>query len=456
MLKNPLESWELTLNQIKTTLEEETFDLWVKPVKFVGFETNTLTLEVPNRFFQQWWIEHLSRPVIDFFVKHHENGEAQISLNFLLSPAYKEPATQITKEEIEPIPVTTPESTFADVFFNPKYTFDSFVIGPSNRFAQAAAQAVAKEPGKAYNPFFIYGGVGLGKTHLLHAIGHYIKATYPQLRLLYVTSERFVNEFIDSIRFSKPGEFRSKYRNVDVLLVDDVQFFGGKGSSQEGFFHTFNALYDNHKQLIFSSDRPPKEIPALEERLTTRFEWGLVTDIQPPDLETRIAILRRKAELEKINAPEEVMLFIANKIKANIRELEGALIRVVAFSSLTGKRVTLELAEEILKDLLPTKEVEPNITMRQIQEAVAKHFHIDFKDMQSKKRTDAIAFPRQIAMYLSRSLTEYSLPEIGAAFGGRDHTTVMYACEKISKKMNVDPFFAALINKIIMELKNKL
>lgn len=456
MLKNPLESWELTLNQIKTTLEEETFDLWVKPVKFIGFETNTLTLEVPNRFFQEWWIEHLSRPIIDFFTQHHENGDSQISLNFLVSLALKEPVTQITKEEIEPIPVSKTESTFAEVLFNPKYTFDSFVIGPSNRFAQAAAQAVAKDPGKAYNPLFIYGGVGLGKTHLLHAIGHHIKTNYPHVRLLYVTSERFVNEFIDSIRFSKPGEFRDKYRNVDVLFVDDVQFFGGKGSSQESFFHTFNALYDNHKQLIFSSDRPPKEIPELEERLTTRFEWGLVTDIQPPDLETRIAILRRKAELEKINAPEDVMLFIANKIKSNIRELEGALIRVVAFSSLTGKRVTLELAAEILKDLLPTREIEPNITMRQIQEAVAKHYNLDIKDMQSRKRTDAVAYPRQIAMYLSRTLTEYSLPEIGAAFGGRDHTTVMYACEKISKKMNTDPFFAALINKIIMELKNKL
>jgi chromosomal replication initiator protein len=275
------------------------------------------------------------------------------------------------------------------------------------------------------------------------------------MRLLYITSERFVNEFIDSIRYSKPGEFRAKYRNVDVLLVDDVQFFGGKGSSQEGFFHTFNALWETHKQLVFSSDRPPKEIPNLEERLTSRFEWGLVTDIQPPDLETRIAILRRKAEVEKMSVPEDVLLFIANKIKSNIRELEGALIRVVAFSSMTGQRISLDLAEDILKALLPARESEIEISIEFIQEVVAKEFNMDKKDMKSKRRTEAIAYPRQIAMYLARSMTEYSLPEIGDAFGGRDHTTVMYAYEKISNKIKSDPFFGALINKIISKIKNK-
>lgn len=456
MSKTPIEAWEQTINNIKQTLEEETFELWVKPTRFLEFNNGFLALEVPNKFFQDWITEHVSHQIIDTFSKQLSLEENEISLNFVLSAKFQNRVEKITKEDFAPLPTTTTETNFYDVHFNPRYTFESFVIGPSNRFAQAAAQAVAKEPGKAYNPLFIYGGVGLGKTHLLHAIGQYIKHNYAQMRLLYITSERFVNEFIDSIRYSKMAEFRAKYRHVDVFLVDDVQFFGGKGSSQEGFFHTFNALYDNHKQLIFSSDRPPKEIPDLEERLSSRFEWGLVTDIQPPDLETRIAILRRKAEIERLPVPEDVVLFIANKIKSNIRELEGALIRVVAFSSMTGRRVTLELAEDLLKDLLQAREAEQPVTIQQIQEIVAKHFNIDQKDMKSKRRTDAVAYPRQIAMYLSRSLTDCSLPEIGEVFGGRDHTTVMYAYEKISKKMTTDPFFAALINKIILELKNKL
>lgn len=456
MLKTPIEAWEQTIKNIRQNLEEEIFELWIKPTRFLEFNNGFLALEVPNKFFQDWITEHLAHQIIDAFSKHIGYEGNGVSLNFVLSAKLQDRVEKITKEDIAPLPTSTPETNFYDVHFNPRYTFESFVIGPSNRFAQAAAQAVAKEPGKAYNPLFIYGGVGLGKTHLLHAIGQYIKSNYAQMRLLYITSERFVNEFIDSIRYSKMAEFRGKYRHVDVLLVDDVQFFGGKGSSQEGFFHTFNALYDNHKQLIFSSDRPPKEIPDLEERLSSRFEWGLVTDIQPPDLETRIAILRRKAEIERLPVPEDVVLLIANKIKANIRELEGALIRVVAFSSMTGRRVTLELAEDLLKDLLQAKEAEQPVTIQQIQEIVAKHFNIDKKDMKSKRRTDAVAYPRQIAMYLSRSLTDCSLPEIGEVFGGRDHTTVMYAYEKISKKMTTDPFFAALINKIILELKNKL
>lgn len=455
MAKPALEAWEHTITGIKQNLEEEIFELWVKPTRFVEFNNGFLALEVPNKFFQDWITEHLAHQIIDTFSKQIGAEGNGISLNFVLSSKFQDRVEKITKEDIEPLPVTTPETNFYDVHFNPRYTFESFVIGPSNRFAQAAAQAVAKEPGKAYNPLFIYGGVGLGKTHLLHAIGQYIKSNYSQMRLLYITSERFVNEFIDSIRYSKMGEFRVKYRHVDVLLVDDVQFFGGKGSSQEGFFHTFNALYDNHKQLIFSSDRPPKEIPDLEERLSSRFEWGLVTDIQPPDLETRIAILRRKAEIERMPVPEDVVLFIANKIKSNIRELEGALIRVVAFSSMTGRKVSLELAEDLLKDLLGSRESETPVTIDDIQAIVSKHFNLDKKDMKSKRRTDAVAYPRQIAMYLTRSLTDFSLPEIGDAFGGRDHTTVMYAYEKISKKIVSDPFFSALINKIILELKNR-
>src|SRR5699024_5628103 len=308
---------------------------------------------------------------------------------------------------------------------NPKYTFDTFVVGAANRFAHAAALAVAEAPAKSYNPLFIYGGVGLGKTHLMHAIGHYVREYHPELKVIYLSSEKFTNEFINAIMDNKAENFRNKYRNVDILLVDDIQFLAGKESTQEEFFHTFNTLHEENKQIIISSDRPPKEIPTLEERLRSRFEWGLITDISPPDLETRTAILSKKAKAEGLqDIPNEVMLYIANQIDTNIRELEGALIRVIAYSSLINKDIDTPLAAEALKDIIPNNRPK-KITVKLIQEYIGEKYQVTVNEFISKKRTKAIAFPRQIAMYLCRELTDMSLPKIGQDFGGRDHTTVI-------------------------------
>ena len=335
---------------------------------------------------------------------------------------------------------------------NPKYTFDTFVIGNSNRFAHAACVAVAESPAKAYNPLFLYGGVGLGKTHLMHAIGHHIMCQQEDPKVEYVSSEKFTNELINSIKNDKNEEFRNKYRTGDVLLIDDIQFIAGKEGTQEEFFHTFNALHEANKQIIISSDRPPKEIPTLEDRLRSRFEMGLITDIQPPDFETRIAILRKKAQLENINVPNEVMTYIAKYIKSNIRELEGALTRVVAYSSLTNKNISLELATEALKDIISSPKSE-EITVNIIKEKVSEAFNIKMDDFNSKKRTRTIAYPRQIAMYICRELTDLSLPKIGSEFGGRDHTTVIHAHDKISKDIEENQQIKEKIDKIISDLK---
>ncbi|MBL0058915.1 MAG: chromosomal replication initiator protein DnaA [Elusimicrobia bacterium] len=366
-----------------------------------------------------------------------------------------EPILKEEEARVDPIPAPKTESHFTDEQFNPKYTFESFVVGPSNRFAQAAGMAVAKDPGKAYNPVFLYGGVGLGKTHILHAIGHAIRQNRPGARVLYVTSERFINEFIDGLRFDKMKDFRSKYRNLDCLLIDDIQSLTGKENSMEEFYYTFNSLYDSRKQIIISSDRTPGET-KVSARLVSRFEWGVVADIQPPDLETRIAILRKKAASENIFVPDDVILYIASQIRSNIRELEGSLIRIVAFSSLTGTPLTIDSARETLKDIVSAADSSRPVRIEDIQEVVAAHFNLDLRDMKSKRRTDAIAFPRQIAMYIARTLTECSTTEIGDAFGGKDHTTVMHACTKIKGKMTSDPYFTALVNKISQQIKNHI
>jgi chromosomal replication initiator protein len=334
---------------------------------------------------------------------------------------------------------------------NPKYTFASFVIGNSNRFAHAASLAVAESPAKAYNPLFIYGGVGLGKTHLMHAIGHYVLQNNSNAKVVYVSSEKFTNELINAIRDDKNEEFRNKYRNVDILLIDDIQFIAGKERTQEEFFHTFNALHDANKQIILSSDRPPKEIPTLEDRLRSRFEWGLIADIQAPDFETRMAILKKKADVEKLNVANEVMVYIATKIKSNIRELEGALIRIVAYSSLTNRPITVELASEALKDIISNKQ-NRNVTIDVIQDVVAGYFNLRIEDLKSQRRTRNVAYPRQIAMYLSRKLTDMSLPKIGEEFGGRDHTTVIHAYEKISDSLNTDESLQHTVNDITKKL----
>lgn len=338
---------------------------------------------------------------------------------------------------------------------NPKYTFETFVTGNSNRFAHAAALAVAESPGKVYNPLFMYGGVGLGKTHLMHAIGNRVLHNHPEMRVLYVSSEQFTNEIIRSIQEGSPDKFRYKYRSIDVLLVDDVQFLSGKTSTQEEFFHTFNTLHDAQKQIILSSDRPPREVERLEERLRSRFEWGLTTDIQAPDFETRIAILRNKAKLDHFSVPSDVLVYIAGRIDSNIRELEGALTRVVAYASLVRKPVSAELAAEVLKDIIAPqhRSIKPRqVTMDTIQEVVASKFDISIEDMVSKKRARKIAYPRQIAMYLCREITGSSLPQIGRFFGGRDHTTVLHACDKINKKKGSD----TKLNATLIELSERL
>lgn len=319
--------------------------------------------------------------------------------------------------------------------------------GTGNRFSHAASLAVAEAPAKAYNPLFIYGGVGLGKTHLMHAIGHYVLEHRPNAKVAYLSSEKFTNEFINSIRDNKTEEFRNRYRNVDVLLIDDIQFLAGKESTQEEFFHTFNALHEDNKQIVISSDRTPKEIPTLEDRLRSRFEWGLITDITPPDLETRIAILRKKCEEEKVEIPNEAMIYIANHIHTNIRELEGALTRVAAYSKLVNQPLTPEMVSEALKDLV-TQSKSKKITITDIQEAVASFYDIQIESFASKKRTKSIAFPRQIAMYLARELTDYSLPKIGEVFGGRDHSTVIHAHEKISKMITEDERFKQELEEV--------
>lgn len=352
------------------------------------------------------------------------------------------PRTSVSRENM---PVGT---------LNPRYTFESFVVGPSNRFAQAASLAVAEDPAGTYNPLFLYGGVGLGKTHLMQAISHYVRSHHRRMVVVYVSSETFTNDLINALQRRSMPEFRQKYRNVDVLLVDDIQFVAGKEQTQEEFFHTFNALYEAEKQIVISSDRPPKEIPTLEERLRSRFEWGLTTDIQPPDLETRVAILQNKAAEEGITLPNETYLYIAEAIESNIRELEGALIQVVAYANILNRPITPEVAEIALRDIISHKKNRV-ITIDQIQSVVASHFGVQVSDMKAKKRTRSIAFPRQIAMYLARELTDASLPKIGEEFGGRDHSTVIHACERVRQAVETERSFAQVIKELEHKIKNQ-
>ncbi|AJD31707.1 MULTISPECIES: chromosomal replication initiator protein DnaA [Clostridium] len=442
------ETWEKAINIIKGELTEVSFNTWIKSINPISLENNSLKLAVPNDFTKGI----LESRYKDLIVN---------ALKLLTSKKYNIDFIVTTEEKIEEnqknhnneksnIVVNDEMSTM----LNPKYTFDSFVIGNSNRFAHAASLAVAESPAKAYNPLFIYGGVGLGKTHLMHAIGHYILHNNPKSQVVYVSSEKFTNELINSIKDDKNVEFRNKYRNIDILLVDDIQFIAGKERTQEEFFHTFNALYEANKQIIISSDRPPKEIPTLEDRLRSRFEWGLIADIQAPDFETRMAILKKKADVEKLNIPNEVMVYIATKIKSNIRELEGALIRIVAFSSLTNKEISVDLASEALKDIISSKQTR-QVTIDIIQEVVANYYNLKIEDLKSARRTRNIAFPRQIAMYLSRKLTDMSLPKIGEEFGGRDHTTVIHAYEKISNNLKKDESLQNAIKELNKRINQK-
>ena len=448
-MNNDLKSlWEKTLNIIKGEMSEVSFNTWIKSCEPLSISSTTIKISVPNAFTQ----DILEKRYKDLVVNSIEAACSKVyNVDFLVASDIQEVEEKEEKNSKGDDKSSVNVNDEMSSTLNPKYTFDSFVIGNSNRFAHAASLAVAEAPAKAYNPLFIYGGVGLGKTHLMHAIGHYALQNNSNAKVVYVSSEKFTNELINAIRDDRNEEFRNKYRNVDILLIDDVQFIAGKERTQEEFFHTFNELHDANKQIILSSDRPPKEIPTLEDRLRSRFEWGLIADIQPPDFETRMAILKKKADVEKLNVANEVMVYIATKIKSNIRELEGALIRIVAYSSLTNRPITVELASEALKDIISNKQ-NKNITIDVIQDVVAGYFNLRVEDLKSQRRTRNVAYPRQIAMYLSRKLTDMSLPKIGEEFGGRDHTTVIHAYEKISDTLNTDESLQHTVNDITKKL----
>jgi chromosomal replication initiator protein len=454
-LWNPVAGW------LRDTLTETTYDTWFGQAHPRSFNGEQLVVEVPNDFTRDWIEGHFldlvrraavetapSGVVVSFAV-----GERVQTRKAAMRPETTS-ATESTQAAVaRPAP---PHRESADVELNPKYTFDLFVIGSSNRFAHAAALAVAEAPAQAYNPLFIYGGTGLGKTHLLQAIGHYVRQHSRRLTTRYVTSETFMNEFIDAVRDrgARIEGFKRRYRNYDILLVDDIQFIEGKERIQEEFFHTFNSLYEGGAQIVLTSDRPPREIATLEERLRSRFEWGLLTDIQAPDLETRIAILRKRVETEGLAIEDpEVLTFIAGRVSANIRELEGALTRVVAFSSLTDRPLTVELAEDVLRDVYPQGEAAPEVTIPRIQEAVSQRFGVTLDELVSPRRSQAVAYPRQVAMYLSRELTDASLPMIGKEFGGRDHTTVIHAKDKITRLIREDRSVYNLVQELTARIK---
>lgn len=434
MNSNLNEIWQLTLGELSKELNKPSFETWFNLTKPVSLENRCLVIEVPNDFTKEWFETRYKNQIINA-LKEITTEEHRV--NFVISSEFQDnPNTESPDEEynhsIDFSSQRKEEEHLKHKYissFNPRYTFDTFVVGACNRLSHAASLAVAESPARAYNPLFIYGGVGLGKTHLLHAIGQYSLINHNFSRVFYFSSEKFTNEFINAIRDNKTLDFRNKYRNMDILLIDDIQFLAGKEQTQEEFFHTFNALHDNNRQIIISSDRPPKEIPTLEDRLRSRFEWGLITDLQTPDLETRTAILKKKALSDGMDIPDEVIHYIASKVITNIRELEGALIRIVAYASLSESPVTLELTEAALQDIIFTRQ--KNITVKTVIEITAENFNLKPEDILSKKRTQDIAMTRQVAMYLCRMLTDLSLPKIGEEFGGRDHTTVLHAFKKI-------------------------
>lgn len=456
--------WNKILMQMEEKVAPVVFNTWIKALIPINITNDTFEIGAPKNFVKEWIEDHYADQ-LSSIINELCNQEMKLVItnielkdDFDYSQKIEQSNKNVTeiKEEVKKITHSTPNPTpfnteELDASINPKYTFDTFVIGNSNRFAHAASLAVSEVPAKVYNPLFLYGGVGLGKTHLMHAIGQKIKSNNPSSRVLYISSEKFTNELINSIRDGNPEKFRQKYRTIDCLLIDDIQFLAKKEHTQEEFFHTFNTLYDSNKQIVISSDRTPKEIPTLEDRLISRFEWGLITDIQPPDIETRIAILRKKAILENLDIPNDVIFLIAKNIENNIRELEGALLRVVAFSSLNKTSINMDTAVQALHNIINTT-TEKSITIERIQEVVCRHFKIKNEELLAKKRTRNIVFPRQIAMYLCRELTDSSLPRIGEMFGGRDHTTVIHAIEKIGRESKED----SEIDKIINSIKQKI
>jgi len=417
----------------------------LRPIEALRIDDQVLHLKVPNKFFSDGIKDRYQKRLVSIF-KDLTGLDIGIDYEICIDLTNRLPPT-------DPIPGPIPQSEFPLSEFNPRYTFASFVVGKSNRLAYATADVISKNPGTQYNPFFLYGGVGLGKTHLLHAIGNALRQGFPRSRVLYTTAEEFVNDYINSIHHRKTDDFRAKYRNLDCLLIDDIQFLIAKEQSEQEFFHTFNSLFDSRHQIVITSDRVPKEMTPHERRLVSRFEWGQVADITPPDLETRIAILRKKSELEQFYVPDDVILFVASTVKSNIRLLEGSLIRLKAFASMTGSSLTVDGAKDILKDSLP-HDVASTVQMETIQRMVSHKYSLDIKDLKGQQRTASIALPRQLAMYLASIMTDLSSTDIGRAFGGRDHTTVLHSRKKIQKLLDEDPFFLELVNKLQADIKS--
>ena len=429
--------WARLLESVSHKVPPAALDSWLRPCRLLAVEGDHLRIGAPNPFSRDWLAQH-HLDALQHAAQEVVGGHPRVTIVV--------DETAVAESAPAPMP-TRAGGTGTAEGLNPRYTFDAFVVGSSNQFAQAACQAVAELPSRAYNPLFIYGGVGLGKTHLLHAVGHQSVRLFPGMAVVYISSERFTNELINAIRYDRTAEFRARYRTIDLLLIDDIQFISGKERTQEEFFHTFNDLYESRKQIIVSSDCSPKEIPEIEERLRSRFEWGLIADIQPPDFETRVAILKKKAALERVRLTDDVAYLIASRIKSNIRELEGSLTRMIAFCALTGREMSVDLTQEVLGELWG--EEEKIITIEQIQRKVCDLFGIRLSDLKAKTRTKAIAFPRQIAMYLARQLTHASLAEVGRAFGGKDHTTVLHAVDKVQALLQEDPKLRRTIDGLI-------
>jgi chromosomal replication initiator protein len=439
--------WDQVLARIETKVNQHIYSTWFKPTSFVADEGHLLRIRVPNALFSNWLNKHYSVVLTEALAEANRPGCA---VSFVTEDGEGERAKAVSPTGgALSAPAPEPEEIVAGPpgSLAPRYSFDAFIVGPSNQFAHAACRAVAEAPSRSYNPLFIYGGVGLGKTHLMHAIGHYVLTHLTSLKLTYISSERFMNEMINAVRYDRILDFRERYRSVDVLLVDDIQFIAGKEGTQNEFFHTFNALYDSQKQIVISSDCPPHEIPSLEERLRSRFEWGLIADIQAPDLETKVAILKKKAETEGIPLPDNVAIYIAGKIKSNIRELEGSLIRLIAYASLTGREISLALAQDVLRNIL--QHDDRAVTIEIIQKYVSDYYQLKLTELKSRNNSKSIALPRQVAMYLCKSLTSASLPEIGRSFGGKHHSTVIHSIRKIEDLRQRDADFNSHINNLM-------
>jgi chromosomal replication initiator protein len=456
-------AWDAALSRIRAKLNDDTFSTWFKPIKLQELDHERFVLKLnASQFTKDWVCTYYAELLEQTFT---EVGLGDYALEWNIEAASDDNAEEndqslvfLTKNGPASISPSSPRASFVDIepaedTLNPKYTFEKFVVGSCNQFGHAAAKATAESPGTTYNPLFIYGGVGLGKTHLMHAIGHSIKLRSPHMRVSYITSERFMNELINAIRFNKTPAFRDKYRSIDVLLMDDVQFMAGKERTQEEFFHTFNTLHNGQKQIIVTSDCPPREIPTLEERLHSRFEWGLIADLEPPDLETKVAILKRKADMDGIHLDDDIAIYIAGKVKSNVRELEGSLVRLVAIASLKGVPISKVLAQEAMKNILDSARP-AGITMDRIARAVAAHYNLTVEEMKAKNNSRAIAMPRQIAMYLCKQLTRHSFPEIGREFGGKHHTTVMHSVDKIETLTKDDRNFHRDVQELIDSICN--